>query len=207
MHSFAAEPRDSERREMSEPAFDLEEYRRLQELPLPVKPGDWVESKYGCKVATVKDVYRESADVVLVDLFIYDRDGNKVGRESPVLGGPRKFEPALDWKDWKRIERPSFPIVLRNIPVGNGKVTIGYASLAKVLPDREWVRPKKRRLVSVPGVVTSNEDYEIEASRLRRAAEALRDASKKHGVAALIQDAEALEAEAEKLSPRFGPKA
>ncbi len=44
------------------------------------------------------------------DLVIYARDGTRIGRESPAMGGPRGFEPFCSAENWQKIEEPRFPL-------------------------------------------------------------------------------------------------
>lgn len=59
------------------------------------------------QIALVKDVYELDGELLL-DLVIYDRNGTRVGRESPACGGPRNFEPACPAAHWEPIEEPNF---------------------------------------------------------------------------------------------------
>jgi hypothetical protein len=90
-------------------------------LPLPCRPGDWVQDKSNARIAQVRSVYRDSSDgEVLVDLWLYDHDGNKLGRVSPSEGGPRTYEPACPYKYWGRVKKPTFPVhrKLETLPDG-----------------------------------------------------------------------------------------
>lgn len=174
------------------------------EITFPVKPGDWVASRHDpSKVARVRAVDFDPAEAeTIVDLVLYARDGRKVGRESPAFGGPRSYEPACSYSNWRRIAKPEFPLSLRWRNNEDGTRTAGYAS-GEPLPDREWRKP----LQSVPVLPASlaakpNHDPESEAAGLRLAAQELRDAARKHGVGALAEKADELEREAEALSPR-----
>lgn len=168
----------------------------------PVKPGDWVVSRYqDDKVATVRSVYRLVGET-LVDLVIYDRDGRALGRVSPAMGGPRKFEPACDYKDWQRTGEPKFPIGLVWVTGEDGRRTARYSTKAEVLPDREWSLPQRRRRAPPLAPGRLNMDPEIEASKLRFAAQELRDAARQHKIPQLLERAEAMEEEAEQLAPR-----
>lgn len=111
-------------------------------VTFPVKPGDWVSNSNG-RPAKVKAVYECSGEA-LADLVLYDRKGNRVGRELPACGGPRTFEPACSLDGWHRIAEPSFPIELKWIPNGEGSVVGGYYAGAP-LPARQYV-PNPRRL-------------------------------------------------------------
>lgn len=69
------------------------------------KVGDWVTD--GDRIAKVKDT-DESGNTL--DLVLYDRMGNRIGRESPAFGGPRGFEPCCHAEHWRRIHEPVFPV-------------------------------------------------------------------------------------------------
>lgn len=70
-----------------------------------MKRGDWVSNKQ--EIGIVSYVYEEDD---LIDVVIYDRKGNRLGRTSPPEGGPTKFEPCCSTKYWKVIETPQFPL-------------------------------------------------------------------------------------------------
>lgn len=72
------------------------------------QPGQWVvdTSDFG-RVAKVKDVYIGEP---CLDLVLYARDGERLGRVSPPEGGPRNFEPACDAEHWRPIRKPAFPL-------------------------------------------------------------------------------------------------
>lgn len=168
---------------------------------LPVKPGDWVGSKTdpSC-TAKVRDVYRMGGEV-LVDLVLYSRAGDKVGRESPAMGGPRNYEPACPWKDWQRIEEPDFPLTLEWLSNGEGGRTAGFGA-QKVLPERNWTKPEGQKASVRLAARISDYDPKSEAAARRLAAQELRDMGRKHGLDALRGRAEELETEAESISPR-----
>jgi len=46
----------------------------------------------------------------MFDLVLYDRDGTKVGRKSPVGTGPKNFEPCCNQADWREVKEPQFPL-------------------------------------------------------------------------------------------------
>jgi hypothetical protein len=58
----------------------------------PFRPGDWVSDQSG-NVAKVKGVWEGKPGEVLIDLVLYNRSGERIGRDSPAMGGPRTFEP------------------------------------------------------------------------------------------------------------------
>ncbi len=105
----------------------------------PVKPGDWVANPAG-EIARVKDIGFDGSYVV--DLYLYDRDGTKLGRTSPAMGGPRTFEPCCDYSWWHRIEEPVFPLSIGRVE-RDGKVLIDWV-MPSALPNREWRRPVRR---------------------------------------------------------------
>lgn len=106
----------------------------------PYKPGDWVADKSD-NIAKVKDVY-ESEGEILLDLYIYDREGNKLGRISPVMGGPKKYEPACSSEGWERIKEPNFPIALKWVTEPDGKRSARYYA-GERLPALQWQRKPK----------------------------------------------------------------
>lgn len=109
--------------------------------PLPFRPKDWVDCGSG-SVGQVKRVYRCSGEVLL-DVVLYDRKGNRLGRRSPAEGGPRGFEPACPAEQFRRIAEPSFPLQLRWVPTDHGsKVAEWHAG--KPLPPANWTPPKPR---------------------------------------------------------------
>jgi hypothetical protein len=87
--------------------------------PFPFKPGDWVVDS-GERVAKVKGVSRFNGDVYL-DLYIYSDRGERIGRTSPVMGGPRTYEPCCSAEGWERLEgEPDWPIKVQWVPDGSG---------------------------------------------------------------------------------------
>ena len=74
-----------------------------------MKKGDWIFD--GCDSFGIarSDPY-ESIGRMHVDVVLYDRNGNRVGRLSPAMGGPKGFEPACSAENWKVIRRPNFPL-------------------------------------------------------------------------------------------------
>lgn len=143
------------------------------DAPLPFRPRDWVDCGSG-SVGKVKRVYRCNGEVLL-DIVLYDRKGNLLGRSSPAEGGPRGFEPACPAEHFRRIAEPSFPLQLRWVPTERGsKVAEWHAG--KALPPANWTPPKRRG-----GTVRLPPD-----DKLRRALEA---------IAAGHNDARALAAE------------
>jgi len=170
----------------------------------PVKPGDWVASRHdpSC-VARVRDVgFDPVAQEAVVDLVLYARDGRKIGRESPVMGGPRSYEPACSYSNWRRISKPGFPLSLEWVDNGDGTRHAGYAS-GNTLPDREWRRPQAALPAARPThMARPNYDPESEAAGRRLAAQELREAARLHGVPSLADKAEELEREADLIAPR-----
>lgn len=122
--------------------------------PLPFRPRDWVADDGG-RVAKVRDVYRDRGELLL-DLVIYDRSGEKVGRESPAMGGPRSFEPCCSAEGWRRIAEPDFPISLKWV----GGVARYWPG--ETIGPANWIRPARKG-----GAARLPDD------RLRRALEAI----------------------------------
>lgn len=147
----------------------------------PAKPGDWLErDEVPGEVAKVKQIYVYD-DEVIVDLYFYNRYGERLPRQSPAMGGPTSYEPACPFKGWHRISEPEFPITLVWIDVEDGRRTAEYSSGGDRLPDREWVRPPARRRGG-RSFVGGNYDPQLEASARRMAAQEMRDAARKSGV-------------------------
>lgn len=89
-----------------------------------LRKGDWVASRVDpgqfsshIQLAKVKDVYRDPVDPLkgrwLMDLVFYARDGAKLGRVSPAMGGPRGFEPACTASLWAKIAEPDFEVLTK----------------------------------------------------------------------------------------------
>jgi len=81
----------------------------------PFKKGQWIGDKddeltpiFG----VVKDCYPEGEDpnLFLLDLYVYNPQGIKIGRRSPAMGGPTSFEPCISAERFKEIEEPNFPL-------------------------------------------------------------------------------------------------
>lgn len=62
------------------------------------------------QIGRVKDAYNDAFGNrgLLLDIVIYSHTGQRIGRESPALGGPRGFEPACSAEFWEPIEEPDF---------------------------------------------------------------------------------------------------
>lgn len=130
--------------------------------PLPFRPGDWVVDQNE-NPAQVKAVYEMArldgqGTEVLFDLIRYDRDGDKLGRVSPSMGGPRSFEPACSIEGWRRIAEPSFPISPQWVPDGEGNVVSRYWA-GPSLPLANYVPRKRRGRASKPTLIF-DEDFE-----------------------------------------------
>lgn len=59
------------------------------------------------RIGRIKDAYGTAGDLLL-DVVIYSKDGERLGRVSPACGGPRGFEPACPAEVWTLIEAPDF---------------------------------------------------------------------------------------------------
>lgn len=135
----------------------------------PFRPGDWVWD--GSRPATVKRVYDDGSGEVLLDLVIYSRDGEKLGRQSPACGGPRTFEPACSANGWQRIAQPKWPIEPKWVEDGYGKRT-AQLFVGPVLPPAEWSPPKRR---SPSFAVFMSKQLREDNRMYRRALEAIAD--------------------------------
>lgn len=91
-----------------------------------MKKGDWV-SDFGSDIPQLGRICGtfELDGVLYINVVLYDREGTRLGRVSPALGGPRKFEPALDGRLWTVIERPSFPLPITQIDDDRGRLRFG----------------------------------------------------------------------------------
>jgi hypothetical protein len=149
-------------------ALSLDE---MEALTLPVRGGDWVMNKSNHRVAQVRSCYRDWSDgEVLVDLILYRWDGDKTGRESPIEGGPRSFEPCCSYANWERIEKPEFPMVPKWVDQPDGSRVARYWSSPR--PDGAYKR-RKRRVQMVHSLKNTPDDGLDRALRL--AAEELRE--------------------------------
>lgn len=158
----------------------------------PVKPGDWVAYRGNDRrFGRVKDVMIDR-DETVIHVVLYQHTGEKIGRESPIEGGPRSFEPCCSYTSWYRIDKPDFPVTLKWIDNGDGTRTARYYS-GPQLPDRKWVRPVRRQ----SGM--ANLDLKSEIAALLRAAQELRDAARRLKVPELVDRAIILEREAASL--------
>lgn len=106
----------------------------------PYKPGDWVMTTSG-RVAKVRSVDYVGKELTL-DLVIYSKDGEKIGRESPAMGGPRSYEPCCSPDGWERCRKPDFPLSPKWVTQPDGSRTAMYWS--ERLPPANWKRPAKR---------------------------------------------------------------
>ena len=187
----------------------------MTDTPLPVLKGDWIETKNEpLRIGRVRDSYwdtsapREGDVKCFVDVTLYGYGGERIGRESPVLGGPRTYEPYLDYSEWKRVEKPAFPVEMRWMPSENGGSVARYATLADDLGDRTTApRPRKAKVPSVrrrPVPPNSDFDPELEVRARRMAAQELRDLNGSVRNPELVDKAEALEAEALRIAAESG---
>ncbi|MGE8659087.1 MAG: hypothetical protein ACN6O8_20275 [Achromobacter sp.] len=73
-----------------------------------MKKGDWIAGggKYMPNIGRVKEVHSDG----LIDIVFYGRDGTKLGRLSPAMGGPRHFDPCCSPVGWQLIQKPEFPL-------------------------------------------------------------------------------------------------
>lgn len=183
---------------------------------LPIVQGDWVATVgHGLRVqiGRVRYSWREGAEVVM-NVVLYNTNGDRIGRESPAFGGPRGFEPALIFDErWQRIEKPDFPLIRHAVSLPSktpGMVTLDYTYQAfpgkigglKGKPAR--TKPKQQsadRPRRKPWEMPQPRQIDGEISSLRRAAQELRDTARQMGVTdgPLLARAAELEKEAEAL--------
>lgn len=72
----------------------------------------------GSRIGKVKAIWPDcNGSGVTYDIVLYSRFGDRIGRESPAMGGPRGFEPCCAAEHWKEIERPLFPLE-KYTPIG-----------------------------------------------------------------------------------------
>jgi hypothetical protein len=183
----------------------------LRELHVPYSKGDWLETtgEGQLQIGRVREAYwyRDSDGEVKLygNLWLYNYNGDRTGRESPAMGGPTKYEPFCDLSDYQRIEEPEFPIGLHAHDTGETSYTFRYMTKAKVLGPR---KPRKKavpvKAVATVVVVESDNgfDPQAEARALKIAAENLRDTARALPVevrAMVIEKAEGLEKQADAL--------
>jgi hypothetical protein len=81
--------------------------------PCPLMKNDWVGEKdvQHPSIGQVKACYWDRAsEEWVMDIVLYSPDGERIGRESPAMGGPTGFEPAVPFQTWSRIAEPNFPL-------------------------------------------------------------------------------------------------
>lgn len=108
----------------------------------PFRPGDWAVCANDTHIAKVKSVWDLNGEQ-LFDLIIYSLTGEKVGRESPAMGGPRSFEPACSMDGWERIAEPDFPIRVKWVADAGGRSQLRHWAGDR-LPPANWKKPKRR---------------------------------------------------------------
>lgn len=145
------------------------------EITLPCRGGDWVMNGAG-RVAKVKRCYFDHhAGEVLVDLVMYEWSGNCTGRESPIEGGPRTYEPCCSYENWHRIEAPDFPMTPQWVPDGNGRAVSRYYSEPR--PDGKY-KERKPRIFKMPAIKPSNAPGKDINTVLRMAADQMREVAR-----------------------------
>jgi len=80
-----------------------------------LKVNDWVaclgEDTGTPQIAKVKYLYENEP---LADLIFYSHTGERLGRVSPAMGGPKGFEPACGLDLWVKIEEPKFEMLAKS---------------------------------------------------------------------------------------------
>lgn len=193
----------------------------FEEPVLPISQGDWVAYSNGINstLGRVRSAYFSDGKVFM-DVVLYDFDGRRIGRESPAMGGPRGFEPALEFDDgWQRVEVPRFPIERRMIrqaaPDDRGFAPVvatyfadqGHSDGLKTKAIRTK-NIKKRISSSIPAYFLPKQPTngsEVEVAALRRSAQELRDMARSTVIDQAAKEllhsrAKALEAEASAIS-------
>jgi hypothetical protein len=179
------------------------------EKVLPVRAGDWVESReFRPRIGRVRDCYwgtDNGLPVCYVDVVIYGYEGEKIGRLTPAEGGTARFEPALLYSDWFRIRKPAFPIELHWVVDEEGRKTAKYATKAVEMPDRTVPsKPRSARPAAPRTMPKTDYDPELEIRSRRLAAQSLRDIHRASPAPELLARAEQLEAEASRIAVERG---
>lgn len=96
--------------------------------------GGWVAEADAChgmgfrpRIARVKHIYDDGS----LDLVLYSHTGERIGRETPAMGGPTSFEPYCSAENWEPIEKPEFD------KLGGNRTDYGYL-LAWKRPHPEY---------------------------------------------------------------------
>lgn len=66
--------------------------------------GQWAAKNN--QFGSIKEVHSDGS----LDIVLYTRNGDVIGRESPALDGPTGFEPCCDPEGWRKIRKPAFPL-------------------------------------------------------------------------------------------------
>lgn len=74
-----------------------------------VQKGAWVCREDNRALGQVRDAYSDEEGAYL-DIVLYSPSGERIGRESPAMGGPTSFEPACPARYWICVEAPRFPV-------------------------------------------------------------------------------------------------
>ena len=77
---------------------------KLMESPPRFKIKDWITNWQ--EIGRIKHIHDDGS----LDIVIYSREGKKIGRTSPIRGGPSGFEPCCNPDVWVVIEEPYFPL-------------------------------------------------------------------------------------------------
>jgi len=73
--------------------------------------GGWVVRRDWQQLAQIKEFTPAWGSFgATLDLVIYSRSGERIGRESPAMGGPRGFEPCCEASNWVPIRKPAFSL-------------------------------------------------------------------------------------------------
>jgi hypothetical protein len=178
----------------------------------PLARGDYIIRKYDNQIARVRSIWWDEYEKEFcMNLSIFSKDGNDVGRLSPVCGGPANFEPAITFSTefYERIDNPSFPIsiVLKWVDDGKGNRVAQEVASVNTLPFRQHKRRAKVRAKPGPAPIKGNFDPLMEATALRIAAETVRDMSRNTPTPEIADSlrakAKEMDDRAETISPRW----
>lgn len=189
---------------------------QFEEGHYPLRAGDWVvRGSQNDHIAQVKAIHidhhgDDGKPEFLVDLWLYDTNGRRLGRVSDnepftidgkTYRGPRTYEPSMPLADdWQRIEPPEFPLTRQYLsrpdPKRPGWSTMVFEYVVEPRPWGNYARRVKKPVIAV-SVTKPNFDPELEKRSRLMAAQLLRDVARETGVEVLKVKAAELEKEAE----------
>lgn len=173
----------------------------------PVVKGDWIESLLDTRprIAKVVDCYLGTDGEWVVDIAFFSAEGVRIGRESKPLGGPRNYEPAVPYRDnWRRVERPRFPLrlVWRDDAERYSTGLKGFGDRTTAVVTAERKSKVVTKTVKAPNA--GNFDPELEVRARRLAIEQLRDLMKTIASEEIAERIAKLEKEADAIAAEHG---